>query len=105
MPAVAYGAGSMWATLSYEVRTGNDVSSQTKPARQVFRVLTRIRTGYDSATIYDVQLQAIASDALIWAQSFSYEHEAERCRAEVEDDLEMLDEAGFRRKWRLPSNL
>ncbi|MDP8927120.1 MAG: hypothetical protein M3O70_00695 [Actinomycetota bacterium] len=83
----------------------DDVSSQTKPARQVFRVLTRIRTGYQGAVIHDVQLQAITTGSLIWSQSFSWEHEAERCRDEVQTDLDLLDEAGFRRKWRLPSNL
>lgn len=75
------------------------------PARQAFRVLTRIRTGYDGAVMYDIQLQVIATGALIWAQTFSYEHEAERYRAKVESDLEILDEADFRRKWRLPSSV
>ncbi len=81
------------------------MSSQSKPARHVFRVLTRIRTGYGGAVIHDVQLQAVTTGNLIWSQSFSYAHEAERCRDEVQADLEGLDEAGFRRRWRLPANL
>ncbi len=95
----------MRATRLLRGSDGNDVSSQTKPARQIFRVLTRIRTGYEGAVIHDVQLQAITTGSLIWSQSFSYEHEAERCRDEVQADIDLLDEAGFRRKWRLPSNL
>ncbi len=55
--------------------------------------------------MYDVQLQAVARGGIIWAQSFSYEHEAERCRDEVQADLDLLDEARFRRKWRLAANL
>lgn len=65
----------------------------------------RIRTGYDDAVMYDVQLQAVATGGLISAQTFSYEDEAERYRAEVETDLHELDDAEFRRKWRLPSGL
>lgn len=64
-----------------------------------------MRSGYDGAVIHDVQLQAVTTGALIWSQSFSYEQEAERCRYEVQSDLDVLDEAGFRRKWRLPTNL
>lgn len=55
--------------------------------------------------MHDVQLQSVVTGALIWSQSFSYEHEAERYRADLESDLEELDEAEFRRKWRLPSSL
>ncbi len=83
----------------------NEVSSRTKPARHVFRILTRIRNCHDGAVMYDIQLQAVATGALIWAQTFSHEHEAERFRAKVESDLDLLDEAEFRRKWRLPSTL
>ncbi len=93
-----------WAIL-LRGSDGNDVSSQTKPARHVFRVLSRIRSGYDGAVMHDVQLQAVATGSLIWSQSFSYQHEAERYLDEVQADLDVLDEAGFRRKWRLPSNL
>ncbi|MFN2556439.1 MAG: hypothetical protein ABR592_06115 [Nitriliruptorales bacterium] len=84
---------------------GNELSSGTKPARQAFRLLTRIRTCYDGAVMYDIQLQSVATGGLIWAHSFSHEHEAERYRTEVESDLEVLDETEFRRKWRLPPNL
>ncbi len=83
----------------------NGLSSRPKPARQVFRLLTRIRTCYDGAVMYDIQLQSVATGGLIWAQTFSHERQAERYRAKVESDLEVLDEAEFRRKWRLPSTL
>jgi hypothetical protein len=83
----------------------NELSSGTRPARHAFRLLTRIRTCYDGAVMYDIQLQSIGTGRLIWAHSFSHEHEAERYRTDVESDLEVLDETEFRRKWRLLPNL
>ena len=84
---------------------GNEVSSLAQPACQAFRLLTRIRTGYDGAVMYDIQLQSISTGGLVWAQTFSHEREAERYRARVEYDLEVLDEAEFRCRWGLPSSL
>lgn len=72
--------------------------------RHAFRVLTRTRTGYNGAVMRDVQLQVVATGTIVWAQTFSNEHDADRCRDEVEADLDALDDAGFRRKWSVPSN-
>lgn len=72
--------------------------------RQNFRILTRTRTGYDGAVMYDVQLQVVSSGALIWAQTFSDEQEAEEYRAEVAADLDDLDDAEFRQRWSVPSS-
>lgn len=79
------------------------MSSEPTSPRHSFRVLTRTRTGYDGAVMYDVQLQVVASGALVWAQTFSDEQEAEEYREEVEDDLDTLDDADFRQKWSVPS--
>lgn len=54
--------------------------------------------------MYDVQLQVVSTGALIWAQTFSDEQEAEEYRAEVEDDLNDLDDAEFRQRWSVPSS-
>lgn len=76
----------------------------TKPARSTFRVLTRTRSGYQGAVMYDVQLQVVASGALVWAQTFSDEDEAERYREDVEAGLDELTDEEFRRKWSVPSS-
>lgn len=78
-------------------------SERTSP-RHTFRVLTRTRTGYDGAVMYDVQLQVVASGALVWAQTFSDEQEAEQYREDVESDLDELDDGEFRTKWSVPSS-
>ena len=66
-------------------------------------MLTRTRTGYEGAVMYDVQLQIVATGAIVWAQTFSDEAEAKRYREDVESDLDALDETDFRRKWSVPS--
>lgn len=76
----------------------------TKAARNAFRVLTRTRSGYEGAIMYDVQLQVIATGALVWAQTFSDHDEAERYRDDVEADLDDLTDEDFRRKWSVPSS-
>lgn len=80
------------------------VTPEPTSPRHNFRILTRTRTGYDGAVMYDVQLQVVSTGALIWAQTFSDEQEAEEYRAEVEDDLNDLDDAEFRRRWSVPSS-
>lgn len=80
------------------------MSRQPASPRHTFRVLTRTRTGYDGAVMHDVQLQVVASGAIVWAQTFTDEQEAEDYRTEVEQDLDDLDDAGFRRKWSVPSS-
>ncbi len=69
----------------------------------MFRVLTRTRGGYDGGTMYDVQLQAIASGSLVWAQTFSDQAQAQAFEHDLEHDLNELDEAAFRRKYGVPS--
>lgn len=73
------------------------------PPRQRFRVLTRNRGGYDGAVMYDVQLQVADTGALVWAQTFTDQTQAEDFQAELEADLEDLDDGSFRRKYSVPS--
>ena len=51
-------------------------SDADRTPRQDFRVLTRRRGGYDG-TMVDIQLQVAATGALVWAQTFSDEDQAE----------------------------
>ena len=78
------------------------MSSRAAPRRE-FRVLTRMRGGYDGATMYDVQLQRAETGALLWAQSFSDQQQADRFQQQVEEDLDLLDPDGFRAKYGVPS--
>lgn len=70
--------------------------------RQDFRVLTRRRGGYDG-TMIDIQLQVAATGALVWAQTFSDEAQADTFADELESDLDTLDNDAFRRKYSVPS--
>lgn len=78
------------------------MSPRAAPRRE-FRVLTRTRGGYDGATMYDVQLQVADTGALLWAQSFSDQQQADRFQQQVEDDLDHLEPDGFRAKYGVPS--
>lgn len=71
--------------------------------RHAFRVLTRRRGGYDGGTMYDVQLQVVDTGALVWAQTFTDEDQADTFEREVEADLDELDLEAFRRKYSVPS--
>jgi hypothetical protein len=73
------------------------------PSRD-FRVLTRRRGGYDGGEMYDVQLQVAGTGALVWAQTFSDAEQADAFQRELEDDLETLDDASFRRKYGVPAS-
>jgi hypothetical protein len=75
----------------------------TSTPRNRFRALTRRRDGYD-ATMFDVQLQIVATGALVWAQSFSDEQQADDFHAQLEVDLEELDLDAFRAKYAVPSS-
>lgn len=75
----------------------------TATARSTFRVLTRVRVGYDGGTLYDVQLQALASGGLLWAQTFTDAAEADAFEQRVLTDLADLDEAAFKRKYSVPA--
>ena len=74
-----------------------------EPARRAFRVRTRTRGGYDGATMYDVQLQAVATGNLMWAQTFTDELQARAFEADLERDLTELEDEEFRRKYSVPS--
>jgi hypothetical protein len=78
--------------------------SHDRSPRRDFRVLTRRRGGYDGATMVDVQLQIAETGALVWAQSFSDAEQADAFQAELEADLESLDDATFRGKYGVPSS-
>ncbi len=71
--------------------------------RQDFRVLTRTRGGYNDGVMHDVQLQIASTGALVWAQTFSDEAQAEDFLSQVESDLDDLDGDAFRRKYSVPS--
>lgn len=75
-----------------------------EPARRAFRVLTRMRSGYDGATMFDVQLQAVSTGNLMWAQTFTDHDEAAAFESQLERDLDDLDDADFRRKYGVPSS-
>lgn len=73
-----------------------------EPARRNFRILTRTRSGYNGAVMYDVQLQSAASGSLLWAQTFTDPDQARQYEATLEADLDELDDATFRRKYGVP---
>jgi len=77
--------------------------SDARPPRQRFRVLTRTRGGYDGAVMYDVQLQVADTGALVWAQTFSDQEQADAFQEELEADLDAMDDQMFRRKYSVPS--
>lgn len=72
-------------------------------ARRKFRVMTRTRGGYNGSTMYDVQLQSIASGQLLWAQTFTDRDQATTFERDLEHDLDDLPDADFRRKHGVPS--
>lgn len=72
--------------------------------RSNFRVLTRIRTGYESAVMYDVQLQVAATGALVWAQTFTDQAQADEFQAQLDDDMDELEYDDFRRKYSVPAS-
>ncbi len=78
--------------------------SQVRRPRRDFRVLSRRRGGYDGAVMIDVQLQVTATGALVWAQTFSDEVQADAFQTELTQDLEDLQDADFRRKYGVPSS-
>lgn len=75
---------------------------QDRSPRRDFRVLTRYRGGYDGA-LTDVQLQVAETGAIVWARTFSDQRQADGFQAELEADLESLDDVAFRRKYGVPS--
>jgi hypothetical protein len=77
--------------------------TETRSPRRDFRTLTRRRGGYD-AMMFDVQLQVAATGALVWAQSFSDEQQAEEFQQQLDEDLDALDDGAFRRKYGVPAS-
>lgn len=71
--------------------------------RRHFRVLTRVRGGYNGSTMYDVQLQSAATGNLLWAQTFTDREQAEQFESALDQDMDDLDDAGFRRKYNVTS--
>lgn len=76
----------------------------SETARRHFRALTRTRGGYNGSMMYDVQLQSIASGRLLWAQTFTHHEQAAAFEADLEADLDVLDDEAFRDKYSVPSN-
>ena len=76
----------------------------TTSPRQTFRVLTRIRGGYDGAVMYDVQLQLAATGSIVWAQTFSDQSQADRFLEDLTGDLDALEDVEFRRKYGVPAS-
>lgn len=54
--------------------------------------------------MFDVQLQVAATGAMVWAQTFSDQEQAETFQDEIEHDLGELDNEAFRRKYSVPSS-
>jgi hypothetical protein len=53
--------------------------------------------------MYDVQLQVVATGALVWAQTFTDSNQADEFKEQLEADLDALEDAPFRRKYSVPS--
>jgi hypothetical protein len=53
--------------------------------------------------MYDVQLQAVATGSLLWAQTFTDHDQAMAFEAALDTDLDELDDAAFRRKHGVPA--
>jgi hypothetical protein len=83
----------------------SDLVSEPRSPKRDFRVLTRRRGGYDGAHMVDVQLQIANTGALVWAQSFSDEAQADEFQRELEADLDTLEDAEFRRKYGVPASV
>ena len=80
-----------------------DWRTVTESARRFFRILTRTRSGYDGAVLYDVQLQAAATGSLLWSQTFTDAEQARTYETTLDGDLD-LDDSDFRRKYSIPSS-
>lgn len=78
--------------------------SEARSPRRDFRVLARRRGGYDGAVMFDVQLQVAATGALVWAQTFTDEQQADHFQAQIDEDLDTLDDEAFRRKYGVPAS-
>jgi hypothetical protein len=89
------------AAADGRVTLGVGVEAGMRP-RDHFRVLRAQRGGYD-AVMFDVQLQVVRTGALVWAQSFSDERQADDFYEVVAADLDELEMAAFRSKYGVPS--
>lgn len=80
------------------------MSPASRTPRSNFRVLTRVRGGYNGAVMYDIQLQVAATGSLVWAQTFSDQAQADEFQAQLDQDMDDLDLAGFRSKYSVPAS-
>lgn len=67
--------------------------------RQLFRVSTQTRTGYEDAVMHDVVLASADTGRILWSNTFSDEAQAREYVHELESDLDDLDLEPFRRKY------
>jgi hypothetical protein len=72
--------------------------------RRLFRVLVRERGGSQGSRVVDVQLQVRRSGAIVWAHTFSDPALARELQDRIEQDMDELDVAAFRRAHRVPSD-
>lgn len=76
-----------------------------RPARSDFRIATQRRGGYEGAVMHDVQLIVSATGAMVWAQTFSDEAQAEAFLDQVSTHLESMATAEFRTRYSVPSSM
>jgi TolB-like protein len=76
-----------------------------RPARSDFRIQTRRRGGYEGAVMHDIQLIVSATGAMVWAQTFTDEDQADAFLAQIEDHLAHMDSREFRSRYSVPSSM
>ena len=84
--------------------TATPAPDEAPSPRRSFRVLRRVREGSQGGTVVDVQLQVRRTGALVWAQTFSDPSQADELADRIEQDLDELDDAAFRRAHRVPTD-
>ncbi|MDX1511165.1 MAG: hypothetical protein R3249_07450 [Nitriliruptorales bacterium] len=73
--------------------------SEDATPRQLYRVATQTRTGYENAIMHDVVLSFHDTGRILWSNTFSDEEQARAYVAELEADLDHLEVDEFRRKY------
>jgi len=82
--------------------------SDTAPeraARSDFRIATQRRGGYEGAVMHDVQLIVSATGAIVWAQTFTDESQADEFLDQVSAHLESMGTDEFRTRYSVPSSM
>lgn len=82
-----------------------DVDHSERPARSDFRIQTQRRGGYEGAVMHDIQLVVSATGAMVWAQTFTDQEQADAFLAQITDHLEHLDSQEFRSRYSVPSSM